>query len=113
MRDLDETDELERLEARSEGRQPPHDIRVVTVADADSGEIDFDDLGQARWKWITEMELANASSADSTFDYLKALDNDALSLADEDAGSAGEPTDTGYNPYDTVRLEVPFRKKQP
>jgi hypothetical protein len=64
-----------------------------------TGSVDHDDRGQARWKWNSE--TTPSGDAERTFDLLKALTNDDLSIE----GAAEEPVDepprqSGYNPYD-------------
>lgn len=83
--------------------------RVVSANDSSVGGIGFDDLGQPRWTWITEIDGATTDQ-DDTFDYLKALDNDTLAI--EDGAGAGEDktsSGSGYNPYDTARIKVAGR----
>lgn len=83
--------------------------RVVSAGDSSVGAIGFDDLGQPRWTWITEIDGSTTDQED-TFDYLKALDNDSLAI--EDGGRAGEDQTSpgsGYNPYDTARMKIPGR----
>src|SRR5262245_36594824 len=76
------------------------DVSVVATSGDSVGAIEHDDRGEARWKWVTETPGALAS--EKTFDHLKSLSNDALSL--EDGPALAEPEKpsrkTGYNPYD-------------
>jgi hypothetical protein len=72
-------------------------LRVVTASESGKGGIGFDDRGQARWQWKTEID--SGSDATSTFNELKALDNPALALQG-DAPAQPEPSKTtGYDPY--------------
>ncbi len=91
---------------RADASSEPDD-GVVSAADDSAGGIDFDDLGRARWKWVTEGE--SGADIDDTFDYLKALDHTGLEIADEAEAEAGErpAAGQGYNPYDTVVLPAP------
>jgi hypothetical protein len=64
-----------------------------------SGTVDHDDRGQARWKWNTES--TPAGEIDRTFDLLKALNNDALSIEiTVEEKRAKPPLTSGYDPYD-------------
>lgn len=86
---------------------------VVSARDGSAGAIGFDDLGQPRWTWITELGASTALTPDDTFDYLKALDNETLELAD-DSGVQPAPGDdappkSGYDPYDTARINLKGR----
>ncbi len=77
-----------------------------------TGFITFDDLGRSRWGWMDE--LGGETDGKDTPDVLRALQSDALSLAD-DAGNALSPVqkDQGYDPYDTVRMRVaPYFKRR-
>jgi hypothetical protein len=74
--------------------------RIVTSNESPNGVVQFDDRGQANWKWRTELGSANPE-ATGTFNLLKALENPALTLEGE-AAPASEPfTKTGYDPYAT------------
>lgn len=64
-----------------------------------SGTVDHDDRGQARWKWNTES--TPSGETDRTFDLLKALNNDALSIEiTVEEKPAKAPRKSGYDPYD-------------
>jgi hypothetical protein len=98
----------------------PHDSdaaenRIIAAGDNSVGGIDFDDLGHARWKWVTEGDTGT-DPGDDTFDYLKALDNSSLTIAGEPGATAEKPTagsaGDGYNPYDTVNMPSPFRPRR-
>jgi hypothetical protein len=82
----------------------------ASIVSNSSGSVAFDDLGQPRWRWVTEQCGPN-DSLDSTFDYLKALDNTALTIQHEDPPAKGTELrkESGYNPYDTVRLKIDSR----
>ncbi|HEX7080949.1 MAG TPA: hypothetical protein VF329_08050 [Gammaproteobacteria bacterium] len=84
---------------------------VVSARDNPMGTIGVDDLGQPRWTWITELEESTGDErTEDTFDYLKALDNTALTVADE-PGATGRDRrraskENGYDPYDTSRIKI-------
>jgi hypothetical protein len=64
-----------------------------------TGTVDHDDRGQARWKWNTES--TPTGDTERTFDLLKALTNDALSIEGSAETKPEEPKrQSGYNPYD-------------
>jgi hypothetical protein len=76
-------------------------LRVALASENRNGRIGFDDRGQARWTWATELGEAPASTG--TFNQLKALDNPKLKL---EGSKEPEPEPTpppsrkeGYNPY--------------
>lgn len=89
-------------ETRAAGRDPT----VVSAHDSSAGGIDFDELGQPRWRWVTEHPGAGSLTTEDTFNYLKALDSDALSLSDDAGAAGGNPPESGYDPYDTARIDV-------
>jgi len=64
-----------------------------------TGVIEHDERGQARWKWIPE--TTPAGDADGTFDELRALTNDRLTLEDSPSKESAPTPQSGYNPYDT------------
>ena len=64
-----------------------------------TGVIEHDERGQARWVWIPE--TAPASDVDATFDELRALTNDRLTLEDSPSTEPKPAPQSGYNPYDT------------
>jgi hypothetical protein len=80
--------------------QLPDKFRVSLdyTAESATGTVDHDDRGQARWKWNTES--TPAGDADQTFDLLKALNNDALSIEGTAPQAAKPPRKSGYDPYD-------------
>ncbi len=58
-------------------------------------------------------ELGETRDTADTFDYLKALDVDGLSIVDDGvtpAASRGSK-ETGYNPYDTAAASFVKRKR--
>ena len=81
-------------------------MSVVSASENSAGAVDYDDRGQPRWKWITEME-GSADPSEKTFDHLEALDNDALSIDGLEEPPPEPPRDFGYNPYD---VGAPTRK---
>jgi hypothetical protein len=92
---LDRTDRIPRLD---------DDLEVVASGADSSGQIEYDERGQARWKWVTE--IAQNAPTDRTFDQLKALTNNRLRLLDESQASRDQPPAPqpggGYNPYETT-----------
>jgi hypothetical protein len=76
-----------------------------------TGTVDHDDRGQARWKWNTE--TTPAGETDRTFDLLKALTNDALSIEGSPAEPPAKepPRQSGYNPYDVGGPKKPKPRK--
>jgi hypothetical protein len=74
-------------------------LRVVTASEGGKGGIGFDDRGQARWQWKTE--VTDGSDVTGTFNELKALDNPALALEGEPVQGAEPSAKTGYDPYAT------------
>jgi hypothetical protein len=85
-------------------------LRVVVSSESANGGVDFDDRGQAKWKWITELGPAS-SDATGTFDQIKALDNPALSLEGEKPPAPEPPRKTGYDPYATGVGEKPKTRR--
>ena len=80
---------------------------LVAAGDTSAGTIGYDDLGQPRWTWVTELDGGAGEAAEDTFDYLKALDNNALAVEDEPSGGDhGGTKESGYDPYDTARIKV-------
>jgi len=63
--------------------------------------IGQDELGHARWTWITELGAPRDTA--ETFGYLKALEIEGLTLVDDSpAATARASKATGYDPYDTA-----------
>jgi hypothetical protein len=92
-----------RPERRKSGRRrtdkPAASDADVTLTNAHSaGGIQHDDRGEARWTWATEQPHA----LDRTFDELKALDNETLTLLESEPVVARPRPGSGYNPYDTT-----------
>ena len=83
---------------------PP--VGVVAAGEHSAGYVGFDDLGRPRWSWASELD-PSVDEADAG-DVRKALETDALSLADEPGAApirrAGK--DKGYDPYDTARIKI-------
>jgi hypothetical protein len=75
-----------------------YSISIDYTGEFSKGTVDHDDRGQARWKWNTE--TTPSGEADRTFDLLKALTNDALSIEGSVEEPAEPPRQSGYNPYD-------------
>jgi hypothetical protein len=91
---------------RRDDVQPKRDNAIVSANENSSGEVGFDDLGNARWKFSSEASTKAKVEAEHTFDLLKALDNDSIELAEGKLAVAGEKKpvkQTGYNPYDAGR----------
>ena len=88
---------------------PDNPTRIVSTGDHSVGVIRHDELGQPRWTWITEIDSPRDTS--ETFNYLKALDTDMLSVADE-PGATANPIDkeAGYDPYNTSRARLARRR---
>ena len=80
--------------------------KVVAAGDHSAGFVTYDDLGRPRWSWASELDPAS-EEADAEA-VRKALDTDALSLAEEPGAAPARRTggDGGYDPYDTVRIKV-------
>ena len=80
---------------------------LVAAGESSVGTIGYDDLGQPRWTWITELAGSGEAAAEDTFDYIKALDNSTLAVADEPgAREQGGKKESGYDPYDTARIKI-------
>ncbi len=88
----------------------PYRMRVVSASENGIGAVDHDERGRAKWKWSTEAS-APASADTGTFDLLKALDNDSLSLSQEVPALESTAVDhaAGYNPYDAVTERSPAK----
>lgn len=90
-------------------RRAARDNRVTLSNDESTGGVQHDERGQARWTWASEQFAHEA--ADRTFDQLKALDNDSLSLLEAPGPGKAKPAPGGgYNPYNT---DAPVAKKPP
>lgn len=81
-------------------------LRVASASESLNGTVAFDDRGQPRWKWVTELGGA-ANTATGTFDQLKALENPALTLADDATSKPQRPSEHGYDPYSTGMFAKP------
>lgn len=67
-----------------------------------TGTIEHDERGDARWVFPSEQQAHE--SIEKTFDELKALDNETLTLLEQSAPSPGKaPPGGGYNPYNTTK----------
>src|SRR5688500_12734741 len=66
---------------RSTDKEATGSHRVTLTNERSKGAIEHDDRGDARWVFATEKQ-AHDSTAD-TFNELKALDNEALTLVDQ------------------------------
>jgi hypothetical protein len=85
-------------------------VQVVSASENGIGAVDHDERGHAKWKWSTEVSAP--SSADTgTFDLLKALDNDSLTLSQEVPALNPTAVDkhAGYNPYEAVTERAPAK----
>jgi hypothetical protein len=66
-----------------------------------TGAIEHDERGDARWVWASEQQAQE--QLERTFDELKALDNETLTLLEQaDPSKTKTPTGGGYNPYDVT-----------
>lgn len=95
---------------RTNAKQPDgaYHTRVVSARENGKGSVDHDERGRAKWKWSTE--ASEPATADTgTFDLLKALDNDSLSLSQELPALDTTTVDkkSGYNPYDALTEPSP------
>jgi hypothetical protein len=94
--------------SKSEQVDKPSSTRVVSARENGIGSVDHDERGRAKWKWSTEASVPAVADT-GTFDLLKALDNDSLTLSQEIP--ALDPTvvdkKAGYNPYDAVKEPSP------
>ena len=116
-KDEDPTSEEEALEydgTKTDQLDDSYRVRIVSASE--NGRVDHDERGQARWKWSTEEGSVKPSDT-GTFNMLKALDNEALSLAErgQPLGPIAIDKIDGYNPSDTViEAEPPkgFARKQ-
>ena len=95
---------------RRDDAPPKRDGTIVSAHENSAGQVGFDDLGNARWKFSSEASAKAKLEAERTFDLLKALDNDSIELADgkrPDAAQSKPAKKSGYNPYDTGRDDSP------
>ena len=89
------------------------DDKVTLTNERSTGAIEHDDRGDARWVWATEQQAQE--STERTFNELKALDNEALTLLEQsDPSRPKPPPGGGYNPYDTTAPEKkpPAKKRR-
>src|SRR5690606_34398135 len=85
---------------------------VVAAGEHSAGFVTYDDLGRPRWSWADELDPeTNETDPD---DVRKALETDALSLADEPGAAPLRRADKekGYDPYDTARINDRFRRRR-
>jgi hypothetical protein len=86
---------------RRSDKSATSDDSVKLTNERSTGSIEHDDRGDARWVWATEQQAHK--TAEDTFNELKALDNEALSLVDHpDPSRPKPPPGGGYNPYDVI-----------
>lgn len=90
--------------------KPDVATRLVATGKHSVGVIRHDELGQPRWAWVTEIDPPRDTS--DTFDYLKALDTDMLSVADEPGATAPVRKDAGYDPYNKPRASLKPRERR-
>ena len=86
-------------------------FRLLASNENLNGGVGFDDRGQARWNWVTDVGDIDDSG---TFEQLRALDNPALSLEEEVVAPPPEPEpsrEAGYNPYATAVVEKPKARR--
>jgi hypothetical protein len=112
--DEDPTSEEPTLDADPTRKDTLHDHSRVSLdytGEFATGSVDHDDRGQARWKWNTES--TPAGETERTFDLLKALNNDALSIeGSPDQKPTEPPRQSGYNPYDVGGGNKPKPRKK-
>jgi hypothetical protein len=107
--DDDPTGEEEALEHDPTGTDQLDDSYRVSST-SETGVIEHDERGRARWKWRTE--ATPAENVEQTFDQLRALDNDALALEQAAEPQADAPkAKSGYDPYDTGVMPGPFQPR--
>jgi hypothetical protein len=85
-------------------------VQVVSASENGIGAVDHDERGHAKWKWSTEASAPSGTDT-GTFDLLKALDNDSLTLSQEVPALDPTAVDThgGYNPYEAVTERAPAK----
>jgi hypothetical protein len=102
-------------ERRKRGRRSSdkgaRDDKPTLTNERSTGTIEHDERGDARWVWPSEQQAHE--SIEKTFDELKALDNETLTLLEQSAPSNGKPPPGGgYNPYNTTKpVTAPAPKK--
>jgi len=93
---------------RRSDKQAAADKPVLTN-ERSVGGIKHDDRGDARWVFPPEKQAQEL--LERTFDELKALDNESLSLLEQSPTQSRPPPGGGYNPYDvTAAPKKPARK---
>ena len=84
---------------RTDAARDGYTVSLDYTGEFASGVIDHDDRGQARWKWNSES--TPTGETERTFDLLKALNNDALTIEGSPKQESEKPKrQSGYNPYD-------------
>jgi hypothetical protein len=94
-------DTLGLKEPRRDNTDRPH---VVPTSESETGAIDHDERGHARWKWKSEL-AASADPTAETFNYLKALDTSLEIERSQKVRVLEESMKTGLDPYDTARVK--------
>jgi hypothetical protein len=74
------------------------DLRVESLKGNVYSTVGFDAKGNAILEWRTDIPGRRAD--DETLNYLKALDSDALHLAEDSGIAEPKSKSSGYNPYD-------------
>lgn len=99
-----------RSDRRSAADKQPAAEKPVLTNEQRTGVVQHDDRGDARWVFPSERQAQEA--LDRTFDELKALENEALSLLEQAPSRSGSPPGGGYNPYDvTAAPKKPTTRK--
>ncbi len=96
--------------SKTDSSSDTYRMRVVSASENGIGAVDHDERGRAKWKWSTEASTPAAADT-GTFDLLKALDNDSLSLSQEVPALESTAVDhaAGYNPYNAVTERAPAK----
>jgi hypothetical protein len=97
---------------RRTDRRAADDDRPTLTNRRSGGSIEHDDRGDARWVWASEQQARE--STEKTFDELKALDNETLTILEQsDPSRPKVPPGGGYNPYDvSAPQQKPSAKKR-
>jgi hypothetical protein len=74
-------------------------VKPVYLRGDVSDNVRFDERGNAVWRWDTERALNEEEDIDKTFNFLKSLDNEDLSLEDSQIRKFEVP---GKDPYNTA-----------
>jgi len=110
----DPTSEEEILEfdgSKTDQLDDTYRMRVVSASENGIGAVDHDERGHAKWKWSTEASAQPSPADTGTFDLLKSLDNESLSLSQELPALDPKAVDShgGYNPYDVITERSPAK----